>query len=79
MAPPCCSLAPPALYKAYQLEMMIQVNGMDLALNGKHLVRWKMYHVLQSECMQGFRVHVLNVPDKLCLNREAAQNSDDKP
>ena len=78
MAPPCCPLALPALYKVYQLKMRIQVSGMNLALNGKHLVRWKMYHVLQSEYVQGSRIHVLNVPDKLCLNFDAARNSDDK-
>ena len=52
---------------------------MDLALNGKGPLEWKMFHVLKKMYHRKVEHRVLKDLGKLCLNLEAVLNSDDKP
>ena len=78
--PPCCSSRRwERRYKKHHLKIEDFVWGMDLALNGKDLLEWKTFHVLRKMYHRNVEHHVMKNPDKLCLNREAVQNSDGKP
>ena len=56
-----------------------RVRGKGLALSGKNPLEWKVFYVLKPGYKLKVERHVLEGLDKLCLNLEAVQNSDDKP